>query len=457
MAKIGAIADDLTGATTVGVLLARAGIKTAAFFKYEDLASAYTESNHEAIIVSTDSRPLPREEAMKRVRSAAAALKEMGIKQFSKRTDTTLRGGIGAEIDAMLDELGQDTVAVMVPAMPQSNRIMVGGYSIINSVLLSRTPVASDVRTPVRDSFVPRLMANQTKRQIGHVCLDQLFKGKENLQNAMSVCRGSGAEIILVDAASMEDIEMIAQVVVDLQWNVLAVDPGPFTERLAKVRGWTKEDTTDLIEEEANASDCNKGTILVAAGSASPVTATQMGVLKDVTGACQVSVKAPLLVMGGEVAAAEVERAAKLVAEAMNTDNPPNVVLIETALSYGVLNLSEMERRHGLQSGEAAGNINSGLGKIVSKVLDHAADKIAGLYTTGGDIMVNVCSSLGVSGIELIDYVIPQADLGRLIGSKYDSLPIVGKGGLTGNDHTAVDCVNRLFKESRRNVRMASI
>ena len=51
--------------------------------------------------------------------------------------------------------------------------------------------------------------------------------------------------------------------------------------------------------------------------------------------------------------------------------------------------------------------------------------------------------------IQVIDYVIPQADIGRLVGS-YDGLPVIGKGGLTGNDHTACDIVDRLFKEAER-------
>lgn len=46
--------------------------------------------------------------------------------------------------------------------------------------------------------------------------------------------------------------------------------------------------------------------------------------------------------------------------------------------------------------------------------------------------------------------VIPQTDIGRLVGS-YDGLPIVGKGGLTGNDRTACDIVDRLFREAARN------
>lgn len=77
----------------------------------------------------------------------------MGVKYFSKRIDTTLRGGVGVEVDAMLDQLNEDTVAVVVPAMPQSRRILVGGYSVIDGVALINTPVAQDVRTPVKENY----------------------------------------------------------------------------------------------------------------------------------------------------------------------------------------------------------------------------------------------------------------------------------------------------------------
>ena len=72
------------------------------------------------------------------------------------------------------------------------------------------------------------------------------------------------------------------------------------------------------------------------------------------------------------------------------------------------------------------------------------------LYTTGGDTMVNVCYQLGVECIEVVDYVIPQTDVGRLVGSAYAGMPVVGKGGLTGNDNTACDVVDRLFGETSR-------
>ena len=110
----------------------------------------------------------------------------MGVKYFSKRIDTTLRGGVGVEIDAMLDQLNEDTIAVVVPAMPQSRRILVGGYSVIDGVALINTPVAQDVRTPVKENYIPRLLAGQTRRKVGLVTLDQVLKGKEGIKEALT-------------------------------------------------------------------------------------------------------------------------------------------------------------------------------------------------------------------------------------------------------------------------------
>ena len=146
MPLIGAVADDLTGATTTGVLLARSKARTAVFFNEEAAQEARETASLDAILISSNSRPLPKEEAYDKVKSATNALKAMGVKYFSKRIDTTLRGGVGVEIDAMLDQLNEDTIAVVVPAMPQSRRILVGGYSVIDGVALINTPVAQDVR-----------------------------------------------------------------------------------------------------------------------------------------------------------------------------------------------------------------------------------------------------------------------------------------------------------------------
>lgn len=164
----------------------------------------------------------------------------------------------------------------------------------------------------------------------------------------------------------------------------------------------------------------------------------------------RISVEPVPLINGGDEALDEAFKAVNKAVELIQSEKQPRAILFETALHGDLLNLDEEDKKRGYAGGMSANRINAGLGTIISQVLEQVGrEKVAGLYTTGGDTMVNVCYQLGVECIEVMDYVIPQTDVGRLVG-KYDGLPVVGKGGLTGNDNTACDIVERLFKESAR-------
>ena len=78
MPIIGVVADDLTGATTTGVLLARSQARTAVFFNVEAASRAESVEELDTIIISSNSRPLPANEAYAKVKEATIALKNMG-------------------------------------------------------------------------------------------------------------------------------------------------------------------------------------------------------------------------------------------------------------------------------------------------------------------------------------------------------------------------------------------
>ena len=447
MPLIGAVADDLTGATTTGVLLARSKARTAVFFNEEAAEKTEGIDELDAILISSNSRPLPANEAYDKVKSATIALKKMGVEYFSKRIDTTLRGGVGVEIDAMLDQMKEGTVAVVVPAMPQSRRILVGGYSVIDGVALINTPVAQDVRTPVKENYIPRLLEGQTRRKVGLVTLDKVLAGEEVIEEALAEQKKAGCEVIVVDGITLEDVENIAKACISLRWDVVAVDPGPFTSKLAFYRELISAEEPNIPPQ---ADEAGK-TVLIAAGSATPVTKKQMEILCQDPRHVRVSVEPLPLIEGGDVALDEVFKAVNKAAELLESDNQPRAILFETALHGELLNLDEEDNKRHYAGGMSAKRINAGLGMIISQLLEKVGkEKVAGLYTTGGDTMVNVCYQLGVECIEVMDYVIPQTDVGRLVGSKYSGLPVVGKGGLTGNDNTACDIVSSLFRESAR-------
>src|SRR5690554_2589272 len=117
MIEVVIIADDLTGANATGVLLARKGFKTSTFLSLgEDFESIKKEFN--VISTTTDSRGLTDKEAYSRVNDVVKFFKDKDVRLFSKRIDSTLRGNLGAEIDAVLDELPEDQLAIVVPAFP---------------------------------------------------------------------------------------------------------------------------------------------------------------------------------------------------------------------------------------------------------------------------------------------------------------------------------------------------
>nr|WP_314263286.1 four-carbon acid sugar kinase family protein [uncultured Moellerella sp.] len=442
--KVGIIADDLTGATTLGVLLARSGLKTAAFFDSDSFAR--NQEDYPAMVISSDSRALPKAEAQQQVTMAIQLLKERGAHYFTKRIDTTLRGGIGYEIDAMLEQLPQETIAVVVPAMPQSRRILVGGYSVIDSVALSCTDVAKDVRTPVLESWIPDLLASQTHHQVGYVPLSKVMKGVEQITFSMQEQQKLNHRVIVVDAISLDDIAAIAEALIGLNWNVLAVDPGPFTEHLAAQRGLMRGNRRG--EQAAFPKEKQQGSIVIVAGSATPVTKKQLNhLIEHDKRVCHIPVDAELLLDRENAAEVEIARVVRLAQQCVATHKNA-LFVFESALTGRLLNLEEEEQRFGLSHGEAANNINIGLGNIVKEVLRCQSGEIKGLYMTGGDTMVNVMKELGATGIEMIDYVIPQTDMVRIIGGEYSGLVCVGKGGLTGTEDIISTIIEHIYRES---------
>ena len=88
--------------------------------------------------------------AYQRVRDATAALATPRACLLHQTHRFGLRGNVGPGIDAMLDGLAavenSDRLAVVVPAYPQAGRVAVGGYLLMNGILLQRSDVACDPR-----------------------------------------------------------------------------------------------------------------------------------------------------------------------------------------------------------------------------------------------------------------------------------------------------------------------
>jgi len=70
---------------------------------------------------------LPADLAAQRVRALAAGMGEHAESTWYKKIDSTLRGHLGQELDALLDTLGR-SCALVCPAFPAQRRGLVDGY-----------------------------------------------------------------------------------------------------------------------------------------------------------------------------------------------------------------------------------------------------------------------------------------------------------------------------------------
>lgn len=449
MNKIGIITDDLTGTMTCGVLLASVGIKASSYFDPQNLENS---EDQEAIIISAESRNLPPEQAKKQVKQAYSALKAKGATYFTKRIDTTFRGGMGFEVDALIEELPNDTIVIMAPAMPDTHRIVVGGYSIIDSTILAESAASRDVLSPVHESHIPTLISSQSKYKVSEIHIDTVKKGLEAIQQALEEKKHQQCKIIVIDALTTDHLGEIAKAVYALKWNVVCVDPGAFTQQLALLRGFGRKNRSGFDKQLRPVIENYNGKVVVIAGSATDVTRSQITQLMHEPYSLTLSIN-PLELFEHSLETNDSLEALIKTGVSMLNDAGKRVFIIETAVTNGTFSLADVETRYHLPKGDASRKINHYLGHIIHSILEQATQPVHGIYMTGGDTLVTSMKALGAAGIQLIDTVLPQTNLGQIIGGSSDGMLIVGKGGLIGNDQTVYRVIERLFYEATKEKR----
>lgn len=191
------IADDLTGGNATGVLLKKMNYQTYTVMNTESMDLQALE-DCDCVIYPTDSRGVAPEVAYERVYNICSLLKDDAVKVYSNRIDSTLRGNLGSETDAMLDCLGEDYIAIVAPCFPASGRIVVGGYMLVNGLPLHKTDIAIDPKTPVKVSEPAVLFQEQSKYKTASILMKDLMHGKHYLADVMKAHVAEGCRILAV-------------------------------------------------------------------------------------------------------------------------------------------------------------------------------------------------------------------------------------------------------------------
>jgi uncharacterized protein YgbK (DUF1537 family) len=426
MLKYIMVADDLTGANANCSLLKKLGFNVVSLFKPDHERAKMTD----ALAYSTDSRAIAPTEAYKRVKQATEALK-MPKAYYNKRIDSTLRGNLGAEIDGILDGLAEpDRVAVVVPAYPDSGRIVVNKTMLVNGKLLTESDAGHDPKMPVKTNNVEALVTAQTKYPHVYITLEEVTKGVEALAKKLKAS-AKDARIIILDAVRNEDVEIIAKAVVKSGLKIVTVDPGPFTMLYARELQFAAKTEQKILMVIGSVTDLTRQQIEYTMQEKN-VFLTPMNVANFFT---------------KEGRQKEIDQAVNHIKKQI--DKSDLFLLTTTPLGREEkLDLGAMASKMNISIDDASKLISNTLTEAAEKVLLETG-KIKGIYCSGGDVSLSLFERLGVAGVDVREEVIPLAVYSRLLGGKLPNLKVVTKGGMVG-DKTAISiCLNKMKQDEK--------
>ncbi|MFC9088537.1 four-carbon acid sugar kinase family protein [Nocardiopsis dassonvillei] len=416
MAQILVLSDDLTGANATGARFAQTGMRVASV---DAGHAARAAPAYDAVVVNLDSRHLPAHEAAGLV--AATVDRLWPVDLVVKRTDTTLRGNVGAELEAAWRAVrGRTPTGVRVrvlfaPAHPASGRITVDGVQLLDGVPLERTQLALDPLNPVRTSVVADLVAQQSALAVRHLSL-----GRVTRADLVGELLAGDEPVVLCDAVTEDHLADIARAAAAASrrdgtvW--VAADPGPFGALLARELGL-----------RGTAPD--PGPVLAVVGSATELTRRQLDTVAEDPSAEFVDVDARRLTSDP----GHRDEVARLLVGALTRTSFPAAVVVRTrASAEDVVRLPAEARRAmpGVLAALVAGAV--------------ARARPSALFSSGGDVTSALLTALDVRALDVGGELVPLAVHGRLDGGPLEGTPIITKGGLVGDQDTIARCLARL-------------
>ena len=215
MIELGAVADDLTGATDLALMLTAAGYRT--LVVVGDHRPALTDVD--AAVVALKSRTAPVAEAVRDSLAATSWLREAGAQRlyvkYCSTFDSTAEGNIGPVVSAVLAQQ-EAPLTVVVPSFPATGRTVYQGHLFVGRTLLERSPMRDHPLTPMRDSDVVALLSAQTDDPVGLIPLPVVRSGAGAVRAALAAHRRDGVRLVVVDATEDADLAVVAQATADL-------------------------------------------------------------------------------------------------------------------------------------------------------------------------------------------------------------------------------------------------
>lgn len=213
---LGAIADDLTGATDLAGLLARSGVPVSLRMGVPDVPPG---DGAPLEIIALKCRTAPVSDAVAEALAALDWLRRAGAQRFfwkyCSTFDSTAQGNIGPVAEALMAALGTGQT-IYCPAFPENGRSIFMGNLFVGEQPLAESPMKDHPLTPMRDSNLMRLLAPQVRGRVGLANRLTVARGPAALRQRLDDLAEQGVAHVVVDAVADDDLRVIAAACQDM-------------------------------------------------------------------------------------------------------------------------------------------------------------------------------------------------------------------------------------------------
>ncbi|MCG6922184.1 MAG: four-carbon acid sugar kinase family protein [Acidobacteria bacterium] len=409
---LGAVADDVTGATDLGSMLSRNGMDVIQVLGPPGKEST-DDVEADAIVCALKTRTAPREQAVEESLAAARWLMAQGAKQlffkYCSTFDSTEAGNIGPVAEALLDLVDED-LAVVCPAYPENGRTVFQGHLFVGNRLLSESGMRHHPLTPMTDANLVRFLGRQCRRpeSVGLVPYEVVDRGAGAIRAWLAKLRARGVRFALVDATKADHLWSAATAVSDLR----LVTGGSGIARGLPANFRRTDELPERIEARLPALG---GPVAVLAGSCSEATRAQVGVMATRHTALALD---PIALAGGPETVDEIVGRAR----AALGQGP---VLIHSSAAPEQVEAAQQA----LGRDKAGETVEAAFGKVASGLVESG---VRTFVVAGGETSGRVAAALGLRRLRIGPEIEPGVPWTLHIGDP--EVRIAFKSGNFGSD-----------------------
>jgi len=420
MEQIVIIADDLTGAADTGVQFCPYFEKTI-LLPFHQLAQGFEAvkpSGSQALTIYTSSRALDARRASDRVTSVGRQLSRSDSLWIYKKVDSCLRGNLGAETEALMNELDFE-LSFIAPAFPEMRRTTVNDCHLVHGIPVSETEIFRDPVTPVSESCLSRVIAAQSRYPVGHVALNFLEGNDADLQGEIERQIRLGVRHIVFDATSQNHLDRVARQFFSSARRILPVGSAGLATSLGRLLP-QKRPSAEHVR-----SVSEKRPHLLVCGTASEVTKLQIQALIETYSYEEIILQAEML--------ADPNQRNAILDRAISVESKLRENNVVVRIDWPSNNYDAFKPNDRLRAAES---ITHGLEAFVASVLK--ATELEFVFATGGDTADAVLTAAGARGIEIFGEVVTGMVQGAILGGPMDGMPMVTKAGAFGQKDALV-------------------